>query len=132
MNELVARSQAVLIENYGRLPLAFVRGQNAKIWDADGREYIDFFPGPSAPAASAGHCNPKITQAVVDQAGKLTAHGNLTTSEPQVRLAEAITTGRVRQGKVFYCHSGAEANEAALEAGAPRCSRRRAEGRRTL
>ena len=128
MNELVARSEAVLIENYGRLPLGFTHGKNAKIWDADGKEYFDFFPGFGA-GGVAGHCDPFITAAVVEQAHKLSCHGNLATSEPQVKLAEAITQGGFG-GKVFFCHSGAEANETALKLArlAARGGERKADG----
>ncbi len=111
--QLVAASQAVLIENYGRLPLAMVRGDGVTITDADGKEYLDFFPGFGA-GGIAGHCHPAITAAIVAQAQTLVSHGNLFTNAPQVDLAERITS-RAFGGKVFYCHSGAEANEAALK-----------------
>ena len=65
-DQLVAASQAVLIENYGRLPLAMTRGDGVKLYDADGREYLDFFPGFGA-GGVAGHCHPAITAAIVDQ-----------------------------------------------------------------
>ncbi|MBT3278430.1 MAG: aminotransferase class III-fold pyridoxal phosphate-dependent enzyme, partial [Phycisphaerales bacterium] len=112
-DQLVAASQAVLIENYGRLPLAMTRGDGVKLYDADGREYLDFFPGFGA-GGVAGHCHPAITAAIVDQAQTLVSHGNLFTNAPQVDLAERITK-HAFGGKVFYCHSGAEANEAALK-----------------
>ena len=111
--QLVAASQAVLIENYGRLPIAMVRGDGATITDADGKEYLDFFPGFGA-GGIAGHCHPALTDAVVDQARTLASHGNLFTNGPQVDLAERITRNAFG-GKVFYCHSGAEANEAAIK-----------------
>ncbi len=111
--QLVAASQAVLIENYGRLPLAMMRGNGVTIVDADGKEYLDFFPGFGA-GGIAGHCHPAITDAVVEQARTLVSHGNLFTNPPQVDLAERITRNAFG-GKVFYCHSGAEANEAALK-----------------
>ena len=112
-DDILAESSQVLIENYGRLPYAMVRGTGAKIWDADGREYIDFFPGFGA-GGVGGHCHPKIVEAIQTQAGKLLSHGNLFTNEPQVDLARLITKNAFG-GKVFYCHSGAEANEAALK-----------------
>jgi len=111
--EIVAASQRVMIENYGRLPIAMARGAGAKIWDADGEEYLDFFPGFGA-GGVAGHCHPKIVEAVKAQAEALLSHGNLFTNVPQVQLAEAITK-HAFGGKVFFCHSGAEANEAALK-----------------
>jgi len=111
--ELIQAGRSVLIENYGRLPLAAARGENAKLWDADGKEYIDLFPGFGT-CGVAGHCHPKIVQAVQAQAETLQAHGNLFFSAPQVDLAQRITR-HAFGGKVFFCHSGAEANEAALK-----------------
>ncbi|MDP6636343.1 MAG: acetylornithine/succinylornithine family transaminase [Phycisphaerae bacterium] len=102
-----------IIENYGRLPMAVTRGRGALIWDADGKEYIDLFPGFGA-GGVCGHCHPKVVDAVKAQADTLLSHGNLFTNEPQVDLAKRITENAFG-GKVFYCHSGAEANEAALK-----------------
>jgi acetylornithine/N-succinyldiaminopimelate aminotransferase len=110
---IVEGTNKYIIENYGRLPMAMARGQGALIWDADGKEYIDLFPGFGA-GGVCGHCHPKIVQAVKDQADTLLSHGNLFTNAPQVDLAKRITENAFG-GKVFYCHSGAEANEAALK-----------------
>lgn len=125
---LVEAGRKVLIENYGRLPIVAVRGQNARLWDADGREYIDFFPGFGA-CGVTGHCHPAVVQAVREQAAVLQAHGNLLYSPPQIDLAERITR-HAFGGKVFFCHSGAEANEAALKLVrlAARGGQRKAEG----
>jgi acetylornithine/N-succinyldiaminopimelate aminotransferase len=111
--DMVAAGRKVLVENYGRLPMAVTRGLNAKLWDADGKEYIDFFPGFGA-CGVAGHCHPAVVQAVQEQAATLQAHGNLLFSGPQIDLAQRITK-HAFGGKVFFCHSGAEANEAALK-----------------
>lgn len=111
--ELIELSNEYLIPNYGARIRAMVRGEGSRIWDADGNEYLDFFAGFGANGV-VGHCHPKIVQAVKDQAEKLFAHGNLFTSQPQVELARMITQ-RAFGGKVFYCHSGAEANEAAIK-----------------
>jgi predicted acetylornithine/succinylornithine family transaminase len=110
---LVELTNQHLIANYGRLPVAMVRGQGARVWDADGREYIDFFPGFGAGGVS-GHCHPAVTAAIKAQADKLLCCGNLFTNQPQVELAQAVTQHGFG-GKVFFCHSGAEANEAALK-----------------
>jgi acetylornithine aminotransferase len=112
-DQLLQASQAVIIENYGRLPLAMVSGEGATIRDADGREYLDFFPGFGA-GGVGGHCHPAISGAVKAQADTLLSHGNLFTNPPQVDLAERITRHGFG-GKVFYCQSGAEANESALK-----------------
>jgi len=110
---ILEATKKYLIENYGRLPMAVARGRGATIWNADGREYIDLFPGFGA-GGVCGHCHPKVVEAVKAQADTLLSHGNLFTSAPQVELAKRITENAFG-GKVFYCHSGAEANEAALK-----------------
>ena len=111
--ELVELSSKYLIENYGRLPVAMARGRGAKIWDADGREYIDFFAGFGGGGVT-GHCHPKVVTAIKAQAETLLSHGNLFTNAPQVELARSITE-HAFGGKVFFCHSGGEAGEAALK-----------------
>ena len=111
--DIVEATGWYLIPNYGRLPIAIVRGQGSTIWDADGKEYLDFFAGFGLGGVS-GHCHPEVTAAVVKQAQTLTAHGNYFTNVPQVELARSITE-HAFGGKVFFCHSGAEANEAALK-----------------
>ena len=111
--QIVEATKKYLIPSYGRVPVAMVRGSGARIWDADGKEYIDFFAGFGA-GGVAGHCHPAVTAAIKAQADKLLCAGNLFTNEPQVQLAEAITK-HAFGGKVFFCHSGAEANEAALK-----------------
>ncbi|MGA2265752.1 MAG: acetylornithine/succinylornithine family transaminase [Phycisphaerae bacterium] len=112
--QIVEATGKYLTPNYtGRFPVAMVRGKGARIWDADGKEYLDFFAGFGA-AGVTGHCHPAIVAAIKKQAATLTCHGNLFTNEPQVLLAEAITSHGFG-GKVFYCHSGAEAIEAALK-----------------
>jgi predicted acetylornithine/succinylornithine family transaminase len=111
--EIVAATKQYLIPNYGRLPVAVVRGEGSRFWDADGKGYLDFFSGFGL-GGIGGHCHPKITAAVVAQAQTVTAVGNYFTNEPQVQLARAIVE-HAFGGKVFFCHSGAEANEAALK-----------------
>ncbi len=111
--EIVAGTQQHIIENYGRLPVAMVRGEGPRIWDADGNEFLDFFAGFGG-AGVAGHSHPAIVQAVTDQMARLQCHGNLFTNAAQLDLAERITRHGFG-GKCFFCHSGAEANEAALK-----------------
>ncbi|MGC9453692.1 MAG: aspartate aminotransferase family protein [Phycisphaerae bacterium] len=111
--QIVEQTKAHIIENYGRLPIAMARGAGSHIWDADGKEYLDFFAGFGG-AGVCGHCHPQVVRAVQHQAETLMCHGNLFTSEPQVELAKAITSHGFG-GKVFFCHSGAEANEAAIK-----------------
>jgi predicted acetylornithine/succinylornithine family transaminase len=111
--KLVEATNQYLIPNYGRLPVAMARGEGARIWDADGREYVDFFAGFGA-GGVAGHCHPAVVEAIREQAGRLLCCGNLFTNEPQTQLAKLITE-HAFGGKVFFCHSGAEANEAAMK-----------------
>ncbi len=111
--QLVDATKKYLISNYGRLPVAMVRGSGSHIWDADGKEYIDFFIGFGAGGVT-GHSHPAVATAVKAQVDLLQCCGNLFTNEPQIELAKSITD-HAFGGKVFFCHSGAEANEAALK-----------------
>ena len=111
--ELVEKTKKYIISNYGRLPLAMVRGEGARLWDADGKKYMDFFTGFGA-GGVVGHCHPKVVAAIQAQAEKLLCCGNLLTNAPQVELAEALSE-RGFGGRTFFCHSGAEAVEAALK-----------------
>ncbi len=111
--EILDATAERIIPNYGPRLRAMVRGEGARIWDADGKEYIDLFAGFGG-AGVVGHCHPAINEAVTAQLHRLHCHGNFFTNEPQVDLARRIT-GHAFGGKVFYCHSGGEANEAALK-----------------
>lgn len=111
--ELIERYDAYVINNYyGRQPIAIVRGQGSEIWDAEGKRYLDFFPGWGC--SLLGHCHPRIVEAIRDQAGKLIHMDNTFYIEPQARLAECIAT-KGFGGKSFFCNSGAEAAEAAIK-----------------
>jgi len=101
-----------VISSYARLPVEFVRGEGARLWDSEGNEYLDFLCGISV--TSLGHCHPQIIAAVREQAGRLMHTSNLFYTEPAMRLAERLST-RSLGGKVFFCNSGTEANEAALK-----------------
>ncbi len=117
------RSSAALIENYGRLPIVMQRGEGPFIFDNTGKRYIDFFVGFGG-GGVAGHCHPRVVEAIQKQSETLLSHGNLFSNEPQVLLAEKLVEHSF-PGKVFYCHSGAEADEAALKL----CRRAAGEGR---
>ncbi len=105
-------SDAHLVPTYARVPVEFVRGEGARLWDADGNEYLDFLVGISV--SSVGHCHPRVVEAIRFQAGQLLHVGNLFYTAPMVRLAQRLSEGSLR-GKVFFTNSGAEAVEAALK-----------------
>jgi len=111
--ELLELTHKYIVENYGPPKLAVTRAEGSRIWDADGKEYIDLFPGFGAGGVT-GHCHPAIVRALTEQAETLLSHGNTYTNGPQVELARALADDGFG-GMTFYCHSGAEANEAALK-----------------
>jgi acetylornithine/N-succinyldiaminopimelate aminotransferase len=98
--------------NYGRLPIVVTRGSGAEFWDAEGKRYLDMFPGWAVSAL--GHCHPAVVEALQQQAARLIHIDNTFYNEPQARLAAHIGT-KGFGGKAFFCNSGAEANEAALK-----------------
>jgi acetylornithine/N-succinyldiaminopimelate aminotransferase len=114
---LQARWQAAVMDTYGTPPVALVRGSGARVWDADGREYVDCVAGIAVNAL--GHAHPDLVAAVAGQLQTLGHTSNLAVTEPAVALAERLLalldpSGR-RDGRVFFCNSGAEANEAAFK-----------------
>ncbi|GAA2516529.1 acetylornithine transaminase [Streptomyces longisporus] len=113
--ELTARWQGALMNNYGTPLLPLVRGEGAKLWDADGKQYVDFVGGIAVNAL--GHAHPAIVEAVSRQIGSLGHVSNFFISEPTVTLAERLLQLFGRDGRVFFCNSGAEANEAAFKIG---------------
>ena len=110
--EIVALADRYLCPTYARAPLAFVRGEGTRVWDADGTEYLDFFS--STVGTNLGHQHPAIVAAIEAQARKILHVSNLHYSEPQARLAERLVK-RSFADRVFLCNSGAEANEAAIK-----------------
>jgi len=112
-NEALAqRAQKVLVGNYKQQPIALVRGEGVHVWDADGRRYLDFIAGIAT--TSLGHCHPKVVAALEKQAHLLWHASNVFYTEPQIALAERLTGASFAE-RVFFCNSGAEANEAALK-----------------
>ncbi len=95
-----------------RLPVTLVRGQGAQVWDEDGRKYLDFVAGWAV--NSLGHCHPVVTEAVVEQVQTLIQTSNQFYTIPQIRLAELLIQNSCLD-KVFFCNSGAEANEGAIK-----------------
>ncbi|WP_330350310.1 acetylornithine transaminase [Streptomyces sp. NBC_00582] len=113
--ELTTRWQGALMNNYGTPRLPLVRGEGARLWDADGNEYVDFVGGIAVNAL--GHAHPAVVEAVSRQIASLGHVSNLFIAEPPVALAERLLHHFGRDGKVFFCNSGAEANEGAFKIG---------------
>ncbi len=97
---------------FDRVPLTIVRGQGARVWDDKGREYLDFFAGLAVD--SLGHCHPVLVEAVTEQAKTLIQTSNLYYTIPQLQLAELLVKNSCLD-RVFFCNSGAEANEGAVK-----------------
>ncbi|GAA3307833.1 acetylornithine transaminase [Streptomyces cinereospinus] len=113
--ELTARWQDALMNNYGTPRLPLVRGEGARVWDADGNEYVDFVGGIAVNAL--GHAHPAVVEAVSKQIASLGHVSNLFVAEPPVALAERLLQLFGRDGRVYFCNSGAEANEGAFKIG---------------
>ena len=112
LTELQSLEGRYAMDTYARAPVEFVRGSGARIWDADGREYLDFFAGLSV--HNAGHCHPRIVAAIREQAGEFAGSSNLYYSAPAMRLSERLSDSSLG-GRVFLCNSGAEASECAIK-----------------
>ena len=109
---IIQRHDAFMSPNYPRFGVVMARGEGCRVWDTDGREYLDLFAGFGAPIL--GHCHNDLVEAVSVQARRLWHVGNLFHTEPQTHAAEAIARHGFG-GLSFFCHSGADANEAAIK-----------------
>ncbi len=105
-------NDAHIINTYGPRRLAIARGEGMRLWDAEGREYLDFFAGIAVVAL--GHCHPHVTEAIRRQAGTLVHVSNLYYTEPQVRLADRLSAACFAD-RWFFCNCGATAAEAAIK-----------------
>ncbi len=101
-----------IMPTYNKLPLVFTKGKGSLLWDVQNKQYLDFFPGWGV--GNLGHCHPKVMQAVRDQVSKLIFIPNNYYHLPQAKLAKELIYWSF-PGKVFFCNSGAEANEAAIK-----------------
>ncbi|WP_029918537.1 aspartate aminotransferase family protein [Nevskia soli] len=102
----------VMVPNYAPSDIIPVRGAGSRIWDQQGKEYLDFACGIAV--TLLGHCHPKLVAALTEQAGKLWHLSNVMTNEPALRLAQKLTAATFAD-RVFFCNSGGEANEAAFK-----------------
>lgn len=110
--ELRALEQRFAMPTYPRAGVEFVRGEGCRLWDADGKQYLDLFSGLSV--HNAGHCHPRIVAAISEQAAILAGTSNLFYSEPAMRLGERLVSSSLG-GRAFLCNSGTEANECAIK-----------------
>ena len=110
--ELQALEERYVMQTYRRAPVEFVRGEGARLWDAEGNEYLDFVSGISV--CSVGHCHPRVVEAIREQAGRLMHTSNLFYTEPMVRLAERLSESSLG-GRAFFTNSGTEATECAIK-----------------
>ncbi len=118
LSELQDIERASVVPTYTRFPVEFVRGEGSRLWDDEGNEYLDFLAGLAV--ANLGHCNPRVAHAVREQIGRLVHVSNLFYTEPAMRLAQRLSRSSLG-GKVFFCNSGAEANEAAIKLARKAC-----------
>ena len=111
-NEMIQTGEKHIMNTYGRYPVALVKGQGPYVWDADGKKYLDFVGGIAV--CALGHCPGELVEVLTEQAQTLWHVSNLYWIKPQIELAARLTeaTGLDR---VFFCNSGAEANEAAIK-----------------
>ncbi len=110
--ETAALFDEAVIPNYGRYPICLEKGEGSRVWDDQGRAYLDFFPGWGCNLL--GHCPPAVVKAVQEQVARLIHVPNTWYTEAQGRWAKMLSD-RSFGGKAFFCNSGAEANEAAIK-----------------
>ena len=110
--EIMALADENIMHTYRRFPVVLTRGKGQKVWDVNGKEYLDFVAGIAV--CNLGHSHPGVIDALKKQLEKLTHVSNLYYTEPQARLAKLLVDNSFAD-KVFFCNSGAEANEAAIK-----------------
>ena len=109
---LMMLSEKYVANTYARYPIVLVRGKGTRVWDVDGKEYLDFVAGLAV--CNLGHCHPRVVKALQNQAEKLIHVSNFYYIEPQIQLASLLCKHSFAD-KVFFCNSGAEANEGAMK-----------------
>jgi acetylornithine/N-succinyldiaminopimelate aminotransferase len=112
-DEWAARAERVLTPNYRQQPVAPVRGQGSRVWDAEGRSYLEFLGGVAVNVL--GHCHPAVVEALAEQGRTLWHVSNHYLVPRQIELAEELLAVTPFARRVFFCNSGAEANEAMLK-----------------
>ena len=102
-----------VVPTYGRYDVVLVRGRGSRVWDEDGKEYLDF--GAGIAVSTLGHAHPRMIEALDRQSRELIHTSNLYYTRPQGELARQLVKIVGAEGKVFFSNSGAEANEAAIK-----------------
>ena len=112
MDRIAGLTEKNTFQTYSRYPVTLVRGKGSRVWDYNGKEYLDFLSGIAV--CNLGHCHPAVVKAAQDQLEKLIHVSNFFYTEPQAELAELLADNSFAD-KIFFCNSGAEANEAAIK-----------------
>jgi acetylornithine/N-succinyldiaminopimelate aminotransferase len=110
--DIMVKGQQFVMNTYARFPIALIKGKGSYVWDANGKQYLDFLAGIAV--CDLGHCNEELNQVLKEQAQNLWHVSNLYWIKPQVELAEKLVTASGLD-KAFFCNSGAEANEAGIK-----------------
>ncbi|RLA76885.1 MAG: acetylornithine transaminase [Deltaproteobacteria bacterium] len=126
MDKWIEEAERWILHTYDRYPIVVVRAKGTRVWDDSGREYIDFVAGIAV--CNLGHCHPRVVEAIRQQAEELLHISNLYYTVPQVELARRLCEHSFAE-KVFFCNSGAEANEAAIKLARKYAKMRWGEGR---
>lgn len=112
IQEILNGGKEYVMNTYGRLPMALVKGEGTRVWDSEGKSYLDFVTGLAV--TSLGHSHPEIAQVIKEQAEQILHTSNLYWIPYQVKLAGMLVDNSFAD-KVFFCNSGAEANEGAIK-----------------
>ncbi len=126
IDDTISLTRHYVMPTYGRFPIRLARGSGCRVWDEDGREYLDF--GAGIAVCSVGHSHPRVTAALAQQAGILVHTSNLYYTHGQATLARRLVDAVGIPGRIFFCNSGAEANEGLFKL-ARRFGHARADGR---
>ena len=113
MENFINEADKYLIGNYTRYPIAFEKGEGVYLYDINGKKYLDMLAGIAV--NTLGHSNPKLTEAICNQATKVLHTSNLFNILPQIEVAKILVENSLKDGKVFFCNSGAESNETAIK-----------------
>ena len=124
--EWIKRADKHVMKTYGRYPIVAQRGEGCRLWDVDGKAYLDFLAGVAV--NNLGHCHPKVVAALREQAGRLLHCSNFYHIPQQIELAEWLCEHSFAD-RVFFCNSGAEANEAAIKLARKHSSEKHGEDR---